>query len=267
MLSEKSISRLVCGIAAQYAKDLVGGRHWSEYRYEEYRQELFLEAYKLLKANKDLGESYLATCLWNRAGEVYRVEKRIQAHEFPTDMYEDDDNAGNTEDQVRKTFWKESVIKSNINADNDRLTDVVSRVLELTEMQDNEDIKTFIIAKLKLCGYLPLSMYPEVEVNQQEYIEADITENHKILLDFFNMNSAFSGGTNKFKNSKRRLFLDLISEFDIEDMFKRRFEVKYLDITGTEKIEFIKKYSELDVKRYFASKPEVKTILSIALEE
>lgn len=267
MLTYEEIEKVVVGIAKSYAKDKVNGRGWSKDKFEEYRQELFLEAYSLLEKNKEMHINYLAKSLWNKAGELFYKNTKYCSSETVTGLFQHDtDEAKNTNEKVHIAMYNASVDKSYFKYEDVDTPDLVKKVLELIKNKP-DDIKKFVIARLKLSGYLSESSFPEVQVSRQDYEEANITENHKILKDILNMNGAPSGGTNKFKNNKRELFLELISEFDVEDTYRKWYEVRYLDENNKEQIDVVKKFSETEVKEYLCSSRKVTKIVSIMLEE
>ena len=267
MLTYEEVSKIVHGIAAKYANDNINCSHWSKEKFEEYSQELYLEAYTLLKNNPEMDKNYLAASLWNRAGEVFYKNMRVASNEQTQDWFSEsvDEGYWNSTD-LGKTVFEVSKDKFFLEYEEEQTNDLVCKVLELIKDR-SEDIKKFVIARLKLTGYIPMDSYPEVVVDPKEFESADITENHKILKDVLNMNGASSGGTNKFKDAKRSLFLDLISEFEVEDCYRRWFVVEYVSTSGNIKIERVKKYNQKEVEDHVYSLEDFKEIKSIFLEE
>lgn len=267
MLNYEEISKIVFGIASKFANDSINGRGWSREKFEEYSQELFLEAYSILKKMPDIDKNYLAASIWNKAGEVFHKNMKIASNEQLQDsFFTAVDSGQDSHNELSKKMYEISSDKFFLEYEEQQTKDLVARVLELIQGRD-ETIKKFVIAKLKLSGYISIDSFPEVNINIEDYESADITENHKILQDLLNVNGARSGGTNKFKDAKRSLFLDLVSEFDVEDSYRRWFEVEYLDVSGNVKLDRVKKFSEEEVKSHMMTIKNVKEVLSISLEE
>jgi hypothetical protein len=266
MITNEEIAKIVEGIANKYAKDIVRGTPWRYDVFEEYRQELYVKAYELISNDPEVSIQLVARSLWNRATDLFRSSEKKLYNEWSThilsgtrDMDEDPDESSNLINYLasESTDYTSSDEYSN---------DLVERVLDITSKLD-QDIRDYVIAKLKLNGYLSKDSYPNIKINVEDYDNSSETENCKILKDVLGMNQAETGGTVKFKSAKRSLLLDLMSEFELEDCYRKWYIARYKN-SSSEFVEVrVKKYSKVEVENYLESLDDFYQVDQIVLED
>ena len=263
MIPENDIFRIVNGVAAQYAKGKFNGSYFDRDKFEDYRQELFLKAYTLLDEKPDMALDFFATCMWNRAGDIFNAATRTKEFVNTVEDFSIDEA---TPIPVVKGVLEHVTNSFESLYEEEQTEDLISKILDAIKSQ-SETLQTYVIAKLKLNGYLPDSYRPDIEIDKSQFDLQGKADNRKLLTDLFNMNNAPSGGTNLFKNEKRHLFLTLMSEFDVEDYYRKWYEVRYIDETGKECTECIKRFSPTEAENHIISTKNPQKVISVLLEE
>jgi hypothetical protein len=211
-MTHEEISKIVYGISRKFTKNSKKSD-----AFEEYRQELFVEAYTIYNENKNVTSNYMAKSLRNKA---ISLSKKLKLKEENVFLVDDDD-----------TFVSKSV----------ELSHNVEELITLSK-SISDDMYKYVVAKLKLEGYIKESDYPEVTVDSSVFTEED-NEDTLIIKNILNKKNAEYGGNQSFRNSKRDLFIKLIDTYEIRDLYKHWYEVKYIDKDNNVVVDKIKDYS------------------------
>lgn len=262
MVTHEKINNIVEGISRKFGKEKNAGGYFNVDVFEEYKQELYLEAYTLISKNSNLHENYLAKCLWNRAKELANNAYRNKLFEINSSYLSDAASDENTPEEIVNAYDDATFSKYKDTA----IVEVVETILALLP-DYSENLKTFMIGKLKLGGYLPMSYRPEIEIDLAQLKELQVSDSSYILGELLKLNNAPSGGPNAFKNEKRKLFLTLISVLELDDSYRKWFEVRYKDQNNNLITTSIKAYSVADAQKQLSSSTGVKEIVRIVVQE
>lgn len=262
MITHEKITELVGGIAAKFSFNQNTGQFDTE-TFEDYKQELFLEAYTLLNKNPNVHINWLAKSLWNRAKEVFNEIRDKQGLESSTSHF-----TLETSELASTQIVDAHIKSSSINpiAQDSKIKEVVDIIIEYLP-EHSENLITFMIAKLKLSGYLPEDYRPDILVDVAKINEQDASENAYILGQILHLNNAPSGGPNAFKNEKRKLFLKLISILELDDIYKRWYELKYVDHSNNVVVTKIKDYSAAAIEKQVHHAGDAQKIIHIIAAE
>lgn len=259
----EELTKIVKGIARQYSKDLYTGKGFNFDKYQELEQELWVKTYEVLKNKPDATLDYIAKCLWRKVTDLFRKEMKTISHEKLVDNSEFSNSSNEEGIDIEVLKKMESVSNLESFTSDEGVEDLIERTLELAKKHSDKVYK-FVVAKLKLAGYLSSDFEREVEVSNIK--RSDSTEDAQILETILGYKNGKQGGPGSFKGKKYNLRLDLLNEFDCEEEYRRYFDVTYVDLEGCTKSTWIKAYSQTEALEIFSKKYIDTVVVRIIVE-
>lgn len=268
MLTHEEIQELVTQITRNVVRNFQGRADRSEFR-KDLSQELYLKAYALNKTHPLIGYKSMAKSLWRVAGDHLRIMNNRSVEYLETDMSTSGDLSSvdslYADDGLFDTIMTNTAARAGLETEavDVNVMEIVELILALLERQKPE-VRTFIIAKLKLAGYIPTDAYADVTVDSIRYNnESDDSENTQIISTLLNMKYAYGGGDSTFKAQKRKLFLAVIKELNMYQNYRTWYAARYITKSGEEKIRRIKTYSAPMASMILTQKTDCDRIISI----
>lgn len=277
MIDYETIKPVVEKIARYQANKMAKKYSKNSYAYvkeltEEFTQECYIKAYEIMNERPDASIELIAFSLFKRIGDMLRVMNKRNEMEISSDIieqYSENDNYTVRKHYSEKTpsdLVAEATSQHHVSNETE-LQSLVEYVLEKTSGYPDY-IKTYVIAKLKLEGYLSADMYPDVDVSMIDtHDDSKGTEHSQIIENVLQLKHARSGGPKAFKVLKRELFYDIIYELELDDLYKKGYKITYKLNDGSVKTKVLHAYSEDSVASLLLTNYDVNEIIDIELND
>lgn len=252
----EDLYEIVKGISRQYAKDIHGGRAYDPDKQEEFEQELWMKSMEILTSDHWNGTApvnLIAKSLWNHVTDVWNKGVRTSSNELLVDgaVYtHSTDYAEGSSNSVISAI--ESEANESYNLDVDRNQGLIDEILEIAKELDgnNDAMYKYVVAKLKLNGYLSEDIEPEIDVrglDPEDITDGyyDVSQDKYILDEIHGYTTASTGGPGSFKGKKSELRRILLTVMNKEESYLTYYEVTYIESSKTES-KWIKAYNSED---------------------